>query len=158
MKLIDHIKAVRNPYGELPQISKQLKRFNAYASCLINETTLRRILHFICSLLMCAKYLAKKYNFEPSPVHVVLLRLGLYKNTPTILAQIPFEFLLRILFTQIWLTCEPEVPYKKALYSWCTNLADQLENFVHAAVAKHKLRQPRHIVPRLRKRKNLQRR
>jgi hypothetical protein len=104
---------------------------------------------------MCAKYLARKHNYDLNPVHVVLLRLGTYKNTPIILTQIPFKLLLDILFTQIWLTFEPEVTHKKALYNWCANLADQLENFVHVAVAKHKSQQPRYTVPHLYKRKCL---
>jgi hypothetical protein len=158
MRLINHIICVRNPYGKPPPISEQLKNFNVYALCLMGETTLRRVMHFICSLLMCAKYLARKHNYDLSPVHVVLLRLGTHKNTPIISTQIPFKLLLDILFTQIWLTFEPEVTHKEALYNWCTNLADQLENFVYATVAEHKSQQPRYTVPRLYKRKCLPRR
>jgi len=113
-----------------PEIEDILEEYDKIAESLKFETTLYRVVRFVCCLLTCAKKLAFANGFDSTLCHITALMLNEHKNTLPIVVQFsqPFSKEMTVIREKIVQTLSQKE--REKLYTRCCDFAMKLEDFV----------------------------
>lgn len=130
MSLLQSIVRTVQESDTVPKIEDILKEYDEIAESLKFETTLYRVVRFMCCLLTCAKKLAFANGFDSTLCHIAVLMLNEHKNTLPLVVQFPQSFSEEMTVIRERIAQNLSQKEREKLYTRCCDFAMKLEDFV----------------------------